>query len=194
MQRTNHQERLAEREQQLKSLLLAGLAGDAASYRAFLTALAGHLRAFLGRRLIGRPAEVEDVVQEVLLAVHNARHSYLPGQPVTAWVQAIGRYKLADYLRTARRVQDRQLPLDDQAEWFAETDDQATEASRDLGRLLSQLPDRQRLPIEYVKLEGLSVDETAHKVGQSISAVKVNIHRGLKSLAKMIRGERNDEH
>jgi len=62
----------------------------------------------------------------------------------------------------------------------------AAEARRDLGVLLQQLPDKQRLPIEYVKIEGLSVAEAAQRTGLSESAVKVGVHRGLKALAALI--------
>ncbi len=71
---------------------------------------------------------------------------------------------------------------------FARSDSEAAEARRDLGQLLRTLPDKQRLPIEYVKLEGLSVVETARLTGLSESAVKVGVHRGLKALAAKIRG------
>ncbi|SDI52107.1 sigma-70 family RNA polymerase sigma factor [Pseudomonas panipatensis] len=193
MQRTTSQEQLNAREAQLQALLLRGMDGDAAAYREFLVALGAHLRAFLRRRLAQRPAEVEDLLQEVLLAVHNARHTYRAEQPLTAWVQAIARYKLTDHFRAYARREALQDPLQADDELFASEDDEPAQASRDLARLLQQLPERQRLPIVHVKLEGLSVEETARLTGLSISAVKVGIHRGLKLLAGMIRGKRNDE-
>ncbi|WP_194791917.1 sigma-70 family RNA polymerase sigma factor [Pseudomonas sp. UFMG81] len=192
MQRTTHQDAFATRETLLQALLLRGLAGDALAYREFLAALAVHLRAFLRRRLAQRPADVEDLLQEVLLAVHNARHTYQPQQPLTAWVQAIARYKLADGLRSRARHEGRHDPLDDDSELFAASDAEPAEARRDLARLLALLPDRQRLPIVYVKLEGLSVEDTARLTGLSGAAVKVGIHRGLKALARLIRG--SDDH
>ncbi|CAK16028.1 sigma-70 family RNA polymerase sigma factor [Pseudomonas entomophila] len=193
MQRTNSQDVLSTRESQLQALLLQGLAGDTFAYRQFLTALAAHIRGFLRRRLPQHPAEVEDLLQEVLLAVHNARHTYQARQPLTAWVQAIARYKLADHLRSHARREARHDLLDDDSELFAASDEQPAQASRDLGKLLGQLPDRQRLPIVHVKLEGLSVEETAQITGLSSSAVKVGIHRGLKALGKLIRGKGHDE-
>ncbi|HEN8798411.1 sigma-70 family RNA polymerase sigma factor [Pseudomonas sp. CM25] len=193
MPRTTPQAHLNAREAQLQQLLLHGMQGDEQAYRAFLSALAVHLRAFLRRRLAGRPHEVEDLLQEVLLAVHNARHTYLPGQPLTAWVQAIARYKLADHWRAFARHEALHEPLDEEQALFASEDDQPQEASRDLGLLLRSLPDRQRLPIQHVKLEGLSVEQTARLTGLSSSAVKVGIHRGLKALAKMIRGKPDNE-
>lgn len=192
MQRTDYQHALDAREAQLQALLMRGLAGDNPAYRVFLEQLATHLRAFLRRRLSQRPDEVEDLLQEVLLAVHNARHTYDRQGPLTAWVQAIARYKLADYFRVHARHGALHDPLEDDA-LFAMGDEEPRQASRDLGRLLERLPARQRLPIVHVKLEGLSVAETARITGLSSSAVKVGIHRGLKALAKMIRGNGNDE-
>ena len=194
MQRTTRQDALSAREAQLQALLLRGMAGDAAAYREFLAHLAIHVRGFLRRRLERRPSEIEDLLQEVLLAVHNARHTYRADQPLTAWVQAIARYKLADHFRTFARRDALHDPLDDDGDLFAEGDEETAQASRDLGKLLQHLPERQRLPIVHVKLEGLSVEETARLTGLSSSAVKVGIHRGLKALAGMIRGKRNDEH
>ncbi|WP_110996099.1 sigma-70 family RNA polymerase sigma factor [Pseudomonas sichuanensis] len=194
MQRTNPQAVLNARESQLQALLLRGLSGDAVAYRDFLAALALHVRGFLQRRLAWRPSEVEDLVQEVLLAVHNARHTYQAQQPLTAWVQAIARYKLADHLRSFARHEARNAPLDDDTDLFAGTGAEPAEASLDLERLLDQLPARQRLPIVHVKLEGLSVEEAARLTGLSSSAVKVGIHRGLKALARLIEGRSNHEH
>ena len=78
-------------------------------------------------------------------------------------------------------------PLDDESGLFAAADIEAAEARRDLAGLLERLPDRQRLPIVHMKLEGLSVVETARVTGMSESAVKVGVHRGLKALARMCR-------
>lgn len=194
MQRTTSQEELIVREVRLQALLLRGMDGDGTAYREFLSALGTHLRAFLRRRLSQRPGEIEDLLQEVLLAVHNARHTYRADQPLTVWVQAIARYKLADHYRAFARREALHDPLEDDAgELFAVEDGDPAQARRDLGKLLQQLPDKQRLPIVHVKLEGLSVEETASLTGLSSSAVKVGIHRGLKALANIIRGLRSDE-
>jgi RNA polymerase sigma-70 factor (ECF subfamily) len=75
-------------EERLRSLLAQGLAGQAAAYHSFLTELTAHLRAYLRRRLAGLPDEVEDLVQELLLAVHNKRHTYDATLPLTPWVHA----------------------------------------------------------------------------------------------------------
>jgi len=176
-----------ERETQLRDLLVRGLSGDAAAYHAFLKDLGTHLRGFLRVRLQRLPHDVEDLLQETLLAVHNQRHTYDPQQPLTAWVHAIARYKMVDLFR---RREGRELlneTLDEESAVFAYSENEAADAQRDIGRLLARLPDRQRLPIQHVKLEGLSVAEAAQLTGMSESAVKVGVHRGLKALAEMIR-------
>ena len=174
-------------EDRLRSLMLLSLAGDAAAYRIFLDELTARLRSYLRRRLGGLPDEVEDLLQELLLAVHNKRHTYDPKLPLTAWVQAIARYKLVDLLRRRSRGDVLTDPLDEDDQVFATTANEAAEAQYDVAKLLRGLPDRQRLPILYVKIEGASVTDTAVRTGMSESAVKVGIHRGLKALAEKIR-------
>ena len=121
------------------------------------------------------------------MAIHNKRHTYDPEQPLTAWAQAIARYKLIDYFRRRSRTDIFNDPLDENQELLAGADDKAANARYDVAKLLRTLPDRQRLPILYVKIEGISVADTAVRIGMSQSAVKVGIHRGLKALAVKIR-------
>jgi len=189
MYRTSQRDiRFAENELSLRELLVSGLAGDAAAYRDFLKALSAHLRAYFRKRLLQRMDEVEDLVQEVLIAVHNQRQTYQSDQPLTAWVHAIARYKLIDVLRAHSAHGALNDPLDDELEIFAVSETDAADAKRDLGKLLSTLPDKQRLPIVHVKIEGLSVLETAKLTGMSESAIKIGVHRGLKALGAKIRG------
>lgn len=178
---------LSDREARLSALINAALTGDAGAYRTFLTEATAPVRGYLRRRL-QRAADVEDLVQEVLLAIHNKRHTYDVARPVTSWVFAIAQYKLIDHLR--RRRHDA-LAVELDAEFGVEDlDSNELGADRDLDRLLATLPDRQRLPIVYVKIEGRSVAETSKLTGISESAVKVGIHRGLKTLAARMRGMR----
>jgi RNA polymerase sigma-70 factor, ECF subfamily len=190
MDRTTDDATLQDKEAHLRALFLKGSDGDPVAYRRFLSELGAHLRGFLRRRLHSQPGDVEDIVQEVLLAVHNGRQTYRPQEPLTAWVHAIARYKLTDYFRARSRHDALNDPLDDAFELFAAPDLEPAQAKRDLGKLLEQLPERQRLPIVHVKLEGLSVSETARLTGLSESAVKIGVHRGLKALAAKIRGMR----
>jgi RNA polymerase sigma-70 factor (ECF subfamily) len=176
------------KEAELRALMLAGLQGDAAAHRSLLSALSGHLRGFYRSRLLraGRRAEeTEDLVQEALMAIHTRRHTYDPNELLTPWVYAIARYKLIDHLRQTRsRLTD--VPIEDASSITAYDDQTATESNLDLTKLLRKLPQKVRLAIEYVKVQGLSVAEAADRCGISESAVKINIHRGLKALSTAI--------
>jgi RNA polymerase sigma-70 factor, ECF subfamily len=174
-------------EEKLKALFVAGLQGDQRAYRAALDLLSRYLRAFLRKRLMAQPAEVEDLLQESLLAIHLNRHTYDTSQLFTPWAYTITRHKLIDFTRRHARTQAPLEPLDEAHELLASQDDQAHEAHRDVHRLLNQLPDRHRLPIVHTKLEGLSVAEAAALTGMSESAIKIGVHRGLKALAALMK-------
>ena len=186
MLRTSSKPAYDAREAKLRALMVAALAGDAIAYRAFLRELAAHLRRFLGKRLQGRPDDIEDLVQECLIAVHDKRQTYDPSQPLTPWVHAIAGYKLADHLRRNAAGTIARSDFDDEPDEAASNSQGAADAARDVAKLLARLPDRQRLPILHVKLQGLSVAEAASVTGLSVSAVKIGIHRGLKALAAMV--------
>src|SRR5258707_15215136 len=129
-------------ETELRGLMIAGLAGDAAAHRALLERLSGQLRAYFKGQLnrIGRgPVEAEDLVQEVLIAIHTRRHTYDRSQPFTPWMYAIARYKFLDYLRrTKASTSDVPLAL---AEEITVHDDSAhVESSLDLETLLPEVP------------------------------------------------------
>ncbi len=173
-------------EEHLRGLLIRGLAGDASAYHLFLSDLSSHLRSYLRSRL-QRPDEAEDLVQELLLAIHNQRHTYDRNHPLTAWIHAIARYKFIDFLRRRSRTDALHDPLDQNAEPLLGAELDAQEARYDIAKLLQCLPDRQRLPIQYVKIEGATVADTALRTGMSESAIKVGIHRGLKALAAAVR-------
>lgn len=161
--------------------------GDPAAYVSLLRELGGLLRAYFRRRLAGMPDDVEDLLQETMLAIHNQRHTYEPSQPLTAWVHAIARYKSIDHFRRRAGHEALNDPLPEDGDFPVAGDGDAADARRDIESLLSSLPDRQRLPIQHVKLGGLSIAEAARLTGMSESAVKVGIHRGLKALARLVR-------
>lgn len=180
-------------EARLRALMVAALAGDAVAYAGLLTALGAHLRAYFRRRLVRDPDSVEDLVQESLIAVHNQRHTYQASELFTPWAHAIARYKLIDFLRREGRRPHEPLPEEPAAELVDAYSNEAATARRDLDKLLATLPPRFRLPIEQVKLAGLSVEEAAAATGMSVSAIKVGIHRGMKVLARQL-AETADAH
>lgn len=181
-------------EAQLRRDFLAGLAGDRAAYRAFLAAASARLRHYIRGQLArtGRrePADVEDLLQETLLAMHTAQGSYDPASPVTAWLHAIARYKVIDHLRRSGRTPHAET-LDDAAHLLGVEDHAATESALDLNRALDRLPTRARALIREVKVQGASVAEAAARAGMSEGAAKVALHRAMRQLARLLgaRGE-----
>lgn len=171
--------------------MVASRSGDGAAYHALLQAVAPHLRAFLRRRLQQWPDEVEDILQECLLALHNQRHTWDAALPVTSWLQAIAKYKLIDWLRRHGRRGALHDEYDDNDALLANAEGAGTqaaqEAARDLAGLMLQLPEQQQAAITHTKLDGWSVRETAQALRISEDSVKTAVHRGLKTLANKMR-------
>lgn len=162
--------------------------GDEAAYREALGTMAGRVRAYLRRRLTEQPEDVEDLLQETLLALHLQRGTHDPQRPVSHWMHAIARYKLIDHWRRHGRQVARLDAGEDFEDWPAEdAPHEAAWARRDVHRLLQRLPLAQRRAIELTKLDGLSVAQAALETGASESAVKVQVHRGLRRLSAWVR-------
>src|SRR5579863_8848933 len=113
----NQMRRHQDSEPRLKSLMLRGLDGDASAYRELLGEVGDLLRAYFDRRLQGDAANADDLVQEVLIALHTRRATYNRSKPFTAWLYAVARYKLVDHLR--RRRLRAVIPIDDVEDLFA---------------------------------------------------------------------------
>jgi len=174
-------------EERLRALMIRGLDGDSRAHRQLLTVLSGHLRGYFGRRVRAATHEVEDLVQETLLAVHLKRDSYDRALPFMPWAYAVARYKLIDHLRRSnRRVH---VPLEDAGALFAAEDAEQGTARTDLDRLLEQLPFRQRSLLQDVKLHGLSIEEAAQKHGVTAVSARVMLHRSLKWLNRACHDE-----
>lgn len=172
-------------EVQLHAQWLRALDGDSTAYTQVLMALSTLLRGFMRRRMQTHPNDVEDLVQETLMAIHQKRHTYDTQQPFTAWVFAIARYKWIDHLRVHGR---RTPPMEDIDDWAdllgTDSGHSDCESRHDLDSMLADLPEKQRVAIEHTRLHGASIAQTALLTGQSEAAVKVNVHRGLKTLSK----------
>lgn len=174
-------------ESELKALWLQAQAGDETAYRDVLGRIARLLRAYLRRRMAGSLDDVEDLVQECLLALHLQRASYDSTLPLSAWVYAISRHKLIDFWRRNKRYGALNDSIDDVDEMLLAGEANEATSHVDLARLLGALPDAQRRAIELTKLEGLSVAEAAARIGMSEGAVRVQVHRGLKRLSLLVK-------
>jgi RNA polymerase sigma-70 factor (ECF subfamily) len=174
-------------EDQLKALMVAGLGGDAGAHSALLGALVPLLHSFYRRRMRGAEEDIEDLVQETLIAIHTRRASYDRDRAFTAWFYAIARHQMIDYFRR-RKVH---VPLEDvEAILATEGFEDAISARMDVDRLLDTLSPKQARAIRDTHVDGKSIAEAAEAAGIGESDVKVSVHRGLKSLAGRIRGSR----
>src|ERR1700737_5176704 len=110
--------RVRESDEEWASLMRSGISGDSAAYHRLLKAVTPVLRAAARRGLAraGQPVDQsEDIVQDILLAVHLKRHTWDVSAPFAPWLFAIARNKLIDSLR--RRGKRIFVSVDD----FAET-------------------------------------------------------------------------
>ncbi len=178
-------------EQVLKSLMLLSLDGDEVAYRRLLSLLRDVLVKFYRKRLgTSRGQDAEDLVQEVLLAVHSRRITYDRERPFTAWLFSIAKYKLIDHFRANGRKSGVEIAFDE--EIAAEFREEALFAHLDIERLLAQLPLKQRELVRQVKITGKSTAEAAIETGQSEIMVRVSIHRGIRALGRTL-GYANDK-
>ena len=167
--------------------MIAGLDGDGGAHARLLTELGGYLRGYFARRLGQAAADLEDLVQETLIAVHTKRVTYDRMRPFTPWLFAVARYKLMDHFR---RIGGRvSVPLEDAGALFSDDNPEEGAVRQDVARLLDKLPPRQRALLRDVKLTGLSMEEAAERAGMTTTAVKVSVHRGMKRLEQEVRDE-----
>jgi len=173
-------------EAQLKAWMVRGLDGDGAAQNALLSALAPLMRGFFARRMRGAGDDVEDLVQETLIAIHTRRASYDRNRPFTAWAYAVARYKMIDHFRRSRN----HVPFEDLEEILvAEGFQDAASAKMDVDVLLGGISPKQARAIRQTRIDGLSIAEAAESAGISEADVKVSVHRGLKALAEKLKGK-----
>jgi RNA polymerase sigma-70 factor, ECF subfamily len=173
-----------DRESEWGALLRAANAGDALAYQRFLKQLAPVLRNYV-RRWLARSfvpeGDAEDIVQEILLAIHIKRHTWIETAPVAPWVFTIARHKIIDAMRRRGRRID--VPIDDFAETLAADEDEPSLIGLYIDRNLETLPSGQRKVVEAIAVSGASIAETAETLSMSRGAVRVALHRGLAALA-----------
>jgi RNA polymerase sigma factor (sigma-70 family) len=156
-------------------------AGDVKAYRALLEAIQPWLSRYFHRRV--PPGNSDDLVQEAMIAIHRKRHSYDPSLRFGPWLAAVARYKWIDWLRGQTRRAEVDLPADLAV---AHNHGDAVLAAASVEQLLAKLKPAQSQVIRLVKVEGLSIEEASAATGQSQSLVKVNIHRGMQVLMKLL--------
>ena len=181
---------MREHEDEWADLMRRGNVGDSGAYRQLLKALAPVLRAVTRRGLAraGQPLDQsEDIVQDILLAVHLKRHTWDADALFLPWLFAIARNKLVDALR--RRGRRVFVNIDDFKETIASEPVAETVRASEVIVHLKGLPNRQRDVLQSITVESNSIKATAAKLAMSEGAVRVALHRGLAKLAAKLRSE-----
>lgn len=163
-------------------LMLKAQSGDIAAYKKLLREIMPVLRSFLMRRLF-KKENVEDIVQETLMAIHTVRHTYRPEQPFERWLYGVARHKVLDAMRRHYRRDINEI-LDETGETFSflVANKEEEGVVEDINKALAQLPERQRKVITMAKIEGHSLTEVAKALDMSETAVKVTVHRAFKTM------------
>jgi len=177
-----------EGEDEWTGLMRSAMSGDDVAYHRLLKAITPVLRAAARRGLAraGQPVDQsEDIVQDILLAVHLKRHTWDAGAPFAPWLFAIARNKLIDALR--RRGRGVFVNIDDFAETLAGEPTVETAPAGEVAAHLQALPARQREVLQSIAVESASIKDTAAKFAMSEGAVRVALHRGLAGLTARLR-------
>ncbi len=164
-------------------MMKAAMAGDEGVYRRLLEDIGRSVRAMargaFARARVG-DADIEDAVQETLLAIHLKRHTWDMSQKLGPWVNAIARHKIIDAMR--RRGARRADPIEDYQDFLAAPAEEDPHDLSDARKLIEALPARQRDIVQSISLDGQSIAATAARLSMTEVAVRVALHRALKSL------------
>jgi len=170
--------------------MVSAQAGNEIDYRQLLTELTDVIYNFLRSRF-GNHHFIEDCVQETLIAIHQARHTYNSNRPFRPWLFAIVRHKAIDTLRKQNTREKITSQYKGQQEVLSQANQQSEVESEILkGRLLDALPTEYREVLVLTKIIGFSVAETAEKLGISSSLVKVRVHRAIRKLSRLMEADK----
>jgi RNA polymerase sigma-70 factor (ECF subfamily) len=166
--------------------------GDRSAYQRLLREITPYLRSLAARRHRD-PSDIEDAVQDILLTVHAIRHTFDPTRPFGPWLVTIANRRFIDRLRRQGRRRDRETPLMPEHETFSEPQANLEERPdrHELEKAIDELPPMQRKAVRLLKLNEMSLKEASTASGMSIAALKVNVHRAVKNLRKIL-GDRSE--
>lgn len=185
--RSRREDAIKDERTDLETLLAAANAGDGKAFAAFLMAVMPIIRQVVRARGRGLPVDQhEDVIQDVLLAIHLKRQTWDPQTPVRPWLYAVARYKVVDAFR--RRGSHIDLPVDDFADIIAQDEHREPLLERDTTRMLAQIDPRSAAIVRAIGLDGDGPAEVGARLSMSDGAVRVAFHRAVKKLAALARG------
>ena len=177
---------MADQNENLEGLMRESLAGDQRAYASLLHQTTRLLRPFLAKRL-NIPTEVDDLMQEILISIHKARHTYDGNRPYKPWVYAIAKFRLQDHLRMHYSDQLRHaVDFDELEEYLPEPVTESQMTYESISGEVEKLPEKQASILRFLHQEGYTAKEVAEKIGMTESAVKVAAHRAYKVLRKKL--------
>jgi RNA polymerase sigma-70 factor (ECF subfamily) len=177
-----HGAQVTDKTDNLEALMRQSLAGDQRAYAALLQETSRLLRPFLAKRL-SFTNEVDDLLQEILLSIHKARHTYDGNRPYKPWVYAIAKFRLQDYLREHYSDQLRHaIELSEVENNLHEHVTESAISYESISGEVQKLPKKQATLLQLMHQEGYTAKEVAEKMGMNESAVKVAAHRAYKTL------------
>lgn len=169
---------------ELTALFLAGTAGDAGRYNQFLQQATGIFRRVLAKRL--PPDDIEDVVQNILISVHKARHTYDGDRPLMPWLLSIAAFRVNDHLRRAYARAGREVDIGPVIENLAADVTFDAFEGESVEELLADVPERQKNILTLMYVEGYTAKETGQKLNMKESAVKVAAFRALRKIRERL--------
>ena len=178
---------MTDRETNWSALLRAAMAGDGQAYALFLGQITPVLRGIVRAR--GRTLGLEgqeDVLQEVLIAIHTKRHTWDQTAPLLPWLYAVTRHKIVDAYR--RKGSSLHLSIEDFADVLEAETGPDQLAARDSARLIGQLDARSAAIVRAVSLDGHSTAEVGARMDMTEGAVRVALHRAIQKMARLARG------
>lgn len=173
-------------QQNWSEMMTRAQSGDAAMYNRLLTEVSQYLLSYLNHKL--RSAnDAQDILQEILISVHNARHTYDSKYPFKPWLFTITQSRLIDFWRkNSRRVEKDALFDSDAALLLMAEAEVTTLEVSDLNKAIEKLPEQQQLILKGIKIDGKSIKDLSIELSMSESAVKVAAHRAYKSVAETL--------
>jgi len=172
----------------LSSVMRCAQDGDKRAYSLLFEKITPLLRSFISQK-ISNPDDMEDIVQEILISIHKAGHTFDVDRPFEVWMYTIARYRLNDYLRCYYKNESLKVRIfDDTEDYSAENYvTENLEINESISELLDSMPEKQRKIVTMMKVEGYTAKETAERMNMSETAVKVAAHRVYKNIAKKLK-------
>lgn len=178
-------------DEMLRKLMKDAQDGNSASYQELLQQITIILKKYLATRIISEP-DREDIMQDILIAIHNSRHTYLVSKPFYPWMYAIAKNVLVKFYKKFQRVSE--ISIDIEMEEIPnpekiKIDEKYSDQVKAMLSIIQTLPSRQKQILIMLKFDKISIREIANKLNLSEGNVKVVAHRAYETIRKRLKDE-----